>query len=426
MRKINTILLLSGGDSSRFWPLKEKNLTTFLGKTLIEHQINELIPLTNNLIIVTNEREKEEMDKIAGGIKTESIKIEVIIQKNIEEGQAGAVLSAKGKVEGEVLILNGNDLFDFSVLQDIFKLGSEDKKDFVFLARKVNEYFPGGYLELDGEKIINIVEKPDPDKVPSNIVKLVVDYFSDFGLLVKALEHTSTKDDDWYEKGLGYIISKSKSVSFIPYEGVWYTIKYPWHILDMNSYFLSKIKSSNISKNVQIAKTAVIEGPVHIEDNVKIGDFAKIVGPCFIGEGTIIGDFSLVRSSNIGKHSLIGGYSEVTRSYLGEGVMLHRNYVGDSILADNVLMGAGAVTANFRFDEKTVNSIVKEKKIDTGRQKMGAIIGARSKIGVHCTIIPGVKIGSGSFISPHTLVNEDVEDNIFLYKGIKKENRHSQ
>lgn len=425
MKKINTVLLLSGGDSTRFWPLKEKVLVKFFGKSLIEHQIRELSALSNNLIIVTNDNEKEKIDKVVDQIKDiGETKIEVFVQENTDEGQAGAVLAVRGKVQGEVLILNGNDIFDFSVLGDLHEVGVQDKKDFVFLARKVNEYFPGGYLELDGEKVTGITEKPDPEKVPSDVIKLVVDYFSDFNLLVNALDATRTNDDDWYEKALSHIISKSKTVSYIPYSGVWYTLKYPWHVLDMNAYFLSRIKESKISKNVQISKNAIIEGHVYIEDNVKIGDFAKVVGPCFIGEGSMICDYAFVRASSVGKHCLVGGYSEVTRSYLGEGVMLHRDYVGDSVLADNVLMGADAVTANFRFDQRTISSLIKDKKIDTGRQKFGSVIGQNSKVGVHCTIIPGVKIGAGSFVSPHTLISEDVEGGIFLHKGEKKENKH--
>ena len=158
--------------------------------------------------------------------------------------------------------------------------------------------------------------------------------------------------------------------------------------------------------------------------NVKIAKTAKIEGPCFIGDNTIIGDFALVRQSHIGKNCLIGAYSEVTRSYLGNNVFLHRNYIGDSVLADNVLFGAGAVTANFRFDQQTIKSQINGKKLDTNLTKLGAIIGEGAKIGVNSTLLPGIKIGSKTYIAPGHTISEDVKDKMFVRKGLIK-NKHT-
>jgi len=119
---------------------------------------------------------------------------------------------------------------------------------------------------------------------------------------------------------------------------------------------------------------------------------------------------------------LIGGYSEVTRSYLGNKVFLHRNYVGDSVIADNVLMGAGAVLANFRFDGQPIRSKVLKEKITTSFLKLGAIIGERSKVGVNATILPGVKIGKKTFIGPGQIVKEDIADNKFFFDNKLKDN----
>ncbi|QQG44826.1 MAG: NTP transferase domain-containing protein [Candidatus Roizmanbacteria bacterium] len=424
MVQIDNILLLAGGDSTRFWPLKEKNLMKYLGKTLIVHQIDQLAKKSDRLIIVAGIHNKEAIEKIVEQQpEISGCAIEIILQNEKLEGQGGAVLSAKGKVNGDVLICNTNDIFDYSFIDKLAE--TKEKKDFIFLAKKVNEYFPGGYVEFDeNNKIKGIIEKPDPEKVPSDITKLVVDYFADFEELTSALEKVTTDKDDWYEQALCKIIEKTNNSDYLLYDSYWYTIKYPWHILDMNNYFLSQIKQTYIDKSSLISKNAVLEGMVHIGKNVKIGDFAKIVGPCFIGEGTVIGDFTMIRASHIGSHSLIGGYSEVTRSYLGERVMLHRNYVGDSVLADDVLMGAGAVTANYRFDEKMINSMSKDRSrpVPTNRQKLGAIIGKKTKIGVNNSIYPGIKIGSFCLVAPQGLVDSDVEDNVYLIKGVKKRN----
>ncbi|MBI4226024.1 NTP transferase domain-containing protein [Candidatus Roizmanbacteria bacterium] len=413
MKKYKNILILAGGDSTRFWPLKNKNLWKFLGKSLIQHLLEKkpsqlnLAQYANQITIVTNKNNQDQIQHIANLTLHES-RIKVISQKENLTGQAGAILSAKNLIKGEVLILNANDIFDLIYLDYMHAYIIDKKPAALLLAQQVNKYFPGGYLKLEQEKISEIIEKPKPGKEPSNLVRLVVDYFSDFEALVKILENTNSSRDDLYEKAINQYIKETKKVGYLVYDAQhhWFSLKYPWHVIPFTNYFLSSLnKDVVLGKKVKIAKTA------------------KIVGPCFIGDDTVIGDFTLVRQSHIGKNCQIGGYSEVTRSYLSDGICLHRNYVGDSVLDSNVQMGAGASTANFRFDAKSVKSLIGKDKIDTGLSKLGAIIGKNSKIGVNATLLPGVKIGKNTFIGPGETVYEDVEDNKFILNGNKQDNK---
>jgi bifunctional UDP-N-acetylglucosamine pyrophosphorylase/glucosamine-1-phosphate N-acetyltransferase len=130
----------------------------------------------------------------------------------------------------------------------------------------------------------------------------------------------------------------------------------------------------------------------------------------------------------IGAGSVVGFASEVARSWVGEKCWFHRNYVGDSVLEGRVAMGAGAVTANLRLDEGEVESVVKGKKTATGRVKLGLMSGAGVKIGVNSAVMPGVKIGGGSFLGPGTVLREDIPDGKAVFveqKHVVKKNRVS-
>ena len=89
--------------------------------------------------------------------------------------------------------------------------------------------------------------------------------------------------------------------------------------------------------------------------------------------------------------------------------------MGDSIICENVNLGAGTKTSNLRFDNKS---------IDSGRRKLGAIIGPNVQTGINANIMCGKKIGENSIIGAQTLVTEDVPPNTLYYqdsyKGIKK------
>ncbi|MCL4377934.1 MAG: sugar phosphate nucleotidyltransferase [Actinobacteria bacterium] len=391
MKKFENILILAGGDSTRFWPLRKKSYKMLFGKTLIDHLINAVNKYTEKLTIIVNKSD-------LAYFKNKINDTKIIAQKENLNGQAGAILSAKNYIFGSTLVLNAEDIFDYGVLNQYLQLIAKANYDCILLAKKVDHYFPGGYLKIAKNKVVNIIEKPDPKNVPSNFVRLVVDYFKDFQFLIKNIEESKASDDHRYEAGINSYLQKQNNTTFLNYVNRWYPLKYPWHLLNIMHYFLEKTDNQiEIGKNVKIAKTA------------------KVVGPCYIGDNTVIGDFTMVRESHIGNNCLIGGYSEVTRSYLGNRVWLHRNYVGDSILDNNVQMGADAVIANFRFDEKTVKSKLNNEKIDTGLTKFGAVIGSNTKIGVNSTLLPGIKIGSNTFVAPGYTISTDVDDNMFIY-----------
>lgn len=421
MRKIKNGLILAGGDSSRFWPLQEKSFFSFLGKPLVLYQIEELVNYCDKVTVVANKKNAVSINRLIDNSVFRS-KTQVIVQNENFKGQAGAILSAKNHIKGEVIIINANDIIDYSFLNKIIQLPMKRNK-IILVGKKVNEYFSGGYFKFnDQKKVISIIEKPDKNKLPSSVIKLVVDYFSDFDLLINSIEKNKINNDDHYEKAINSLLTDNLDCLLLTYDSYWQSIKYPWHVLTMMKTFLARIEKNQIAKSTTISKKALIIPPVVIGDNVRIGDFSKIVGPVYIGDNTVVGDYAMIRESEINEDCLIGSFTEVARSYIGNKVFLHRNYIGDSVLSDKVMIGAQGVTANLRFDGENVSSIVKEEKIDTNNVKLGAIIGRETKIGVNTTIIPGVKIGKNCLVSPGEVVRYDLEDGTFLVRDEERSN----
>ena len=420
MRKIKNGLILAAGDSTRFWPLKDKNFFNFLDESLILYQIKNLSFYCENIFVVVNQNNIIPIKKL---LENSNLKknCQLIIQENLSLGQGGAIISASKYIKGEALIINANDYLDFSILRKIIEI-KKDNSNFVFLfGKKINYYFPGGYFRFDNNRIVEVIEKPAKDNLPSNYLKLFLDYFSNLSFLVDELKKNKEITDDSYEKALSSILKSVKSY-FIEYNGYWHSLKYPWHVLLMMRIFLEKIKNSFIDKTAQISDKAILIPPIIIKENVRIGDYVKVVGPCYLGENTIVGDYSLVRESQINSDCLIGSYSEIARSYIGNKVFLHRNYIGDSVIDDQVMMGAQAVVANLRFNGEGVTSQINGVKVDSNLGKLGTIIGKNSKIGVNTTIFPGVKIGKNVWILPGETVSLDIKDNIFYKKNKKRKN----
>lgn len=420
------VILLAAGQSTRLSPIEDKNLLEFGGKTLIEYQVAALKKAKlRDIVVVSNKFNIDRIEAVLRGYKN----VAVTEQKDLDEGQKGGVLAGSKVVSHKnILIMSTNDVFDEKLFKDMIKVSKQKDIDGVIAGKKVTEYFPGGYLKLDKKGLLtDIVEKPGEGKEPSKLVNLVCHIFNDFPKFTKYLKDAKSKKDDKYEVALDTYIKKGKARMLAhTYKGEWRAIKYPWHVLHLMNHYLEN-QQPKIDRSAKIAKSAVIEGNVIIEKDVKVLHNAVIKGPAFIGEGSVIANNALVRDSMIGKNCVIGYSTEVARSYLNHDVWMHSNYLGDSIIDHNVSLGAGTVLGNLRFDEKNVKVNIKKKRIDTGMNKLGAIIGPGVRFGINSSTNPGVKIGKDCFIGGNVLVAKDIPDGklVLLDNKLKITYNHS-
>jgi NDP-sugar pyrophosphorylase family protein len=189
--------------------------------------------------------------------------------------------------------------------------------------------------------------------------------------------------------------------------------KYPWEVLEHIKDFILEIgvnlpsdEYDNPSEGVWIAKDA------------KVFDSAYIGCPCIIDHSAEIRQCAFVRGSAIiGKNCVVGNSTELKNVVLLDGVQVpHYNYVGDSILGYKSHMGAGSITSNVKSDKTLV--VVKNGKelIETGRKKVGAILGDFVEVGCNSVLNPGTVIGRNTNIYPVSCVRGVIPANS-VYKN---------
>jgi UDP-N-acetylglucosamine diphosphorylase/glucosamine-1-phosphate N-acetyltransferase len=398
-------IILAAGIGKRMQPIqKDKCLLKFLGKELILHQIETLEKAgIKEFIIVCNPRSVEKIKSLVGE------KAEYVIQPEAK-GMADALLSIQNP-PNEALIVGISDLLDQTAYESVLK---KKEGDAVILGYRVKEYFPGGYLITEGEKVKGVVEKPEPGNEPSNLVNVVVHLHRKFDKLLECMKSTKSEKDDVYELSMSKMMKDGYDFRYVTFDGDWVPIKYPWHILDATKFFLDRIKNK-ISRSAEVSKKVTITGKVFIDEGVRVLENAVIRGPCYIGKNSVIGNSTLIcGGSHIGDGCVVGFVSEVKHSYLGNSIWLHRNYVGDSILMDNCNLGAGTSVANWRFDKQPVRVNIGDEKISTGMEKFGCIIGENCKIGINTSIMPGMKIGPNAIVGAHLMISKDVGPGKFI------------
>ena len=312
-------VLLCGGRGKRMFPIAEdKFLIDFLGKPLLQHQIEMSRDSgLSHFVIIGNPQNAARIKQITKRIP--GIEVEFALQRK-PSGIADALRSAGELLQGEVLVINPNDVFSRSAYTKVIAAAKEGSAPSHVLGYKVQGYFPGGYLQVNSRnELLHIIEKPEPGKEPSNLVNILIHWHSDSGELLNYIDTVKTSRDDVYECALDNMVKAGQKIKVIPYDDFWAPIKYPWHIFRVMEHFLDGAQSY-IDPSASISRKTTIEGKVILSDKVRVLENAVIRGPVYVGSNSVIGNNALVRDhSHIGSNSVVGYCTEVKHSYIGKG-----------------------------------------------------------------------------------------------------------
>ena len=125
---------------------------------------------------------------------------------------------------------------------------------------------------------------------------------------------------------------------------------------------------------------------------------------------------SFGQAQALGRSVRVGNACEIKNSIIMDHTHVgHLSYVGDSILGEHCNLGAGTIMANYRLDAGTIKMMVKDQLVDTGRRKLGAVLGDNVKTGIKSLFMPGVKVGVNSWVGPNFMVERDLPANSMAF-----------
>jgi UDP-N-acetylglucosamine diphosphorylase/glucosamine-1-phosphate N-acetyltransferase len=412
-------VILAAGEGKRLRPLttfKPKLLLPVGGRPLLDIILSsmEQTEIKNVLIVVKHLKEKI-IEKYRAS--NSSLKLSFLEQKDLL-GTANAIQITQDFIGNEeFLVINGDILtkpIEVKNLIDFYKR----KKPFCALAvKKVENPCSYGIVDLRNGKVSRIIEKPDQNATKNNLVSVGIMCFNP--KIFDIIKQTPISSRGEYEitKSLEIAINKGEIVLPYQIESWWVDIGTPWDYLKANQILLSEMEDR---REGIIEKGAILKGTIIALKDSIIRSGAYLEGPILVDEGSDIGPNCYIRSSTyIGKNCRIGNACEIKNSIILDNTHIgHLSYVGDSIIGSEVNFGAGTIIANLRFDDKTVKMNIKGKKTDSGRRKLGVVIGDGVKTGIGVNILTGVKIGAKSVICPNVTVWEDIPEGKIL--NVKK------
>ena len=166
--------------------------------------------------------------------------------------------------------------------------------------------------------------------------------------------------------------------------------------------------SIQVHMNGEILEDAavILPGAFLSNDKIIIGPGTIVEPGALIRGPTIIGSHSEIRQGAyirgdclVGNKCVVGHTTEMKGSIMLDGAKApHFAYVGDSILGKDVNLGAGTKLANLKMIAGSIVVTVDKKRYDTGRRKLGAILGDHTETGCNSVTSPGTLMGPSSVV----------------------------
>ncbi|HMF32354.1 MAG TPA: bifunctional sugar-1-phosphate nucleotidylyltransferase/acetyltransferase [Candidatus Lokiarchaeia archaeon] len=418
-------VLLVAGEGKRLAPItntRPKHIIPIAGKPLLQQTIESIVRyarIRDFLLVVGYKKEK--IMEVFGNGEDLGVHIEYIEQQQFL-GTANAANYARDFVEDEpFLLMYGDLLADPVIFEDLISFYDEHPADAIITLREVDDPSNFGIIQLDDQNaVVQIVEKPAPEMNLGNLANAGIYILS--SKIFDAIDRTPISPRGEYEltSSLQILIDDGAPVlGFNVGTKFWSDVGHCWQLLEASQHYMDEFFQPEVRGTIE--KYVVMDGPVHVGEGTLIRAGTYIEGPVYIGKNCRIGPGAYLRPYTcLSDGCIVGNSSEIKASILLAGASVpHLSYVGDSVIGEGVNFGAGTKTANLKLDDSNVKMVVKGDRVDTGRRKLGAVVGDLTKIGINTSIMPGTTIGEHCQLGAGLILHGDIPPNSRL---IKKEN----
>ncbi len=401
-------VLLAGGASSRFWPLgdgRHKSCFALMGKPIVAWTLESLQRAGVREAVVV-QRPDGDVDAALAG-QSFDMDVRTVVQAE-PRGMGDALLTAREHLHEPFVLAHAHQVDAEDWVAAMRQAQRESRASVVLAGRPTDRPSEYGMLAFDGERATGIVEKPAPERAPSDIRALGL-YWLPPAFLESLAE---TTDHEYaFEAALDRHMDAHEA-RVVTESTAGPSLKYPWDLFELNRRLMDRHLRAQRADSAWISPAAHVEGDVRVGSNAKIFEFAVVKGPCYVGEDCVVGTHALVRDyTDLEPGTVIGAHAEAARCLFQAGASTHSGYFGDSIFDRKARVGAGTVTANVAVHRGEIKTTVKGERIGTGRTSLGAVVGEDTQLGINVSTMPGVLVGAHSFVAPGITVEANVPAN---------------
>lgn len=300
------VVIPLAGKGTRLRPLTHtvpKPLLEVAGRTVLDYVVEDVMAAVDvdQMIFITGHLK----DQVEAYVREHYTVPTEFVEQAVQDGTAGAIKLAEPFINGPLLIIFVDTLFD----ADLSVIVANPDADGFIWAKEVEDYQRFGVIVTDENGMMRrIVEKP---KEPiSRLANIGVYYVRDHRLLFEGIDHVLNADpymgEYFLTDALQYMIDKGAQIKVMEVAG-WYDCGKVETVLATNRHLLetgrglrpAEVGDSKIEYPVRIEEGVELSGS-HIGPNVTIGRGSRIVRTtlrnCIVGEGSVLEDCELADS----------------------------------------------------------------------------------------------------------------------------------
>jgi mannose-1-phosphate guanylyltransferase/phosphomannomutase len=349
-------VVMAGGEGSRLRPLtvgRPKPMVPIVNKAVMGHILDLLRSHGITDIIVT-------LRYMAGSIQdyfddgsSYGVKLTYVVEET-PLGTAGSVKNAAHLLsDAPFLIISGDAMTDFDLKQILTAHREREAKATITLTRVPNPSEYGIVVNDDQGWVRRFVEKPGWGDIISDTVNTGI-YVLEPDVLDMIPANTSY---DFSNDLFPAMLKRHMPLSGYVTEGYWCDIGTIAEYIRANADALhGRIKLAEpigehlggavfVSKDVDIAPSAQLFGPIYLGNGVKIKDNVRIYGPAVVRDYTVVDNYTLIERSIIWRNNYIGESCEVRGAVIVRECSLKPKVMifEGAVIGDNCVLGEGCV-----------------------------------------------------------------------------------
>lgn len=398
-------LVLAAGEGTRLRPLTSnipKPLLLVAGRPFLSHIFEALKAGGVTEIALLVGWKANRIKEYYGDGSELGLKISYLEQRE-RLGTANAVGHGAEVIDEPFFCVNGDVVIaeeDVKAMKKLF----DGSGNMVMSGVTVPNPSAFGVIEEKDGALVRIVEKPI--QPPSDLINAGLFVFTPE--IFELIRKTGRSPRGEYEI-TDTLTNLAKSGDVLVHRILtdWIDVGRPWDLLRANEIFMTRLKG-RVEGAVEPGVT--LKGEVVVEGGALVRSGSYIVGPVHIAKGCDIGPNCYIRPGCcFGPGVRVGASVEIKNSIVMASTHIpHHNYLGDSIIGERCNLGAGTKVANLRFDDKNVRVAFGGKMIDSGRRKLGVIMGDNVKTGINSMIDSGTIIWENSIVGPGALAKGNI------------------
>jgi len=391
-------VILAAGEGVRCRPLtltRSKVMLPVANKPTVEYVVQALHDSSIKDIIMVVGYAKERIMNYFGNGMDFDVNIEYAEQKQ-QLGTAHTIKQVKGLVEGEFLVLNGDNLVSEETIADL----TEKHTGGVSILTAARADATGYALveERDGKvlKIIEGLTLKDVHNVNTGIYIFGPDIFD-------AIEETLKSDlgEFGITDSIQRMVDSGYGVHAFRTDHTWMDVIHSWNLLDVNARILEDISES-------VHETAEADGKIKgravVGSGSIIGAGSYIKGPVIIGRDCEIGpNVVIAPSTSIGDNVTIEPFT-----YIRNSVILDNTYIGSGSTIKNSIIGENNLIESHFITESGKNLMIELEGMLHHADELGTVLGDGNRVGCNVSTAAGTLVGMECRIETGAVIRKQI------------------